>query len=922
MAIAPLPSRRRTPLMSMLDFAAARESEANSVGDVISQLAKPILGSMGVQPQDAVQRGPVPTAQPLGTWSGPAPVVQAGETIDPSTITDPLFRNIVAQESGFQTGLVSPKGAAGPAQILPSTAVDPGFGVPSIFDLADEQGVDYSARTEEEAKRLLLENNDLNLTFGQIYKDAMANRYGGDPVLTAAAYNAGPGAVDQYGGVPPYEETQGYVANVVPGAGGTLTRSDMGGAGYGAMPQSVEGILGSLYPQQSEEDARMARRKDIYRGLSQGLSALSQGRPVDLSAIAQGAEARKRQALLDMRERERARSAAALVYQQTGDADLATGVATGAIQYSDVLSERQIKRAEELADLQRIKDAKSAAAMADAMRRTGIYDDEDIAAVAAGEVTADQIGGIYEQRKLAEELRVADERQSQISAQNVADAQYILTTVQPGSLEARAAERVIALDGEESYYDIIKNRAAPARNTVVLGQGERLIDSDTKEVIAEGLAKPADDATYQFQAEIQQRMDALGEDEATATRAVLDKAEQQGFVVTLGENGKLVSASFGGTAPAGGAGGAGAAGGELGPTAPGTATVAGPNGELQNVAVPGAVAPQQAQADLDASLFDLEQKKAAAPDEATARGLDLQIKDIELQKAELALQEAQSAQGLDQREQELRIQAAEESVKTAQAARDKTEQEAATIAAKAELRVNQREIRDADAMRLATDVYNYSKGFTKGPVAGYARGLLASMFPASEAGQAEGQLEGVRMNIFVNQLADMRESSPTGAAVGNVTEGERAALASVFGRLDIGGDPEVLQQNLRAIANASLDLKYGTPEKLRQAVKEGKLDAETAERYGARYDIKGDSGSLLKGDLGAVTPLGLVELDETILTTPEAAGRIPADSTDPDYEAALLRDPSILENTSMEDYNALSPERKSVFDRLLAEGAE
>jgi soluble lytic murein transglycosylase len=83
-------------------------------------------------------------------------------------------------ESGGNPNAVSPKGARGLMQVMPSTARDPGFGIrPSNGTPADDTRV------------------------GQDYRRAMQSRYGGDPSKMWGAYNAGPGRVDrligQYG---------------------------------------------------------------------------------------------------------------------------------------------------------------------------------------------------------------------------------------------------------------------------------------------------------------------------------------------------------------------------------------------------------------------------------------------------------------------------------------------------------------------------------------------------------------------------------------------------------------------------------------------------------------------------------------------------------------------------------------------------
>ena len=111
-----------------------------------------------------------------------------------------LLQAVIQQESGGNPNAVSPVGAAGIMQIMPDTARDPGFGV---TPLQGWDGVDPRTAPVEEQIR-----------FGRDYLAAMQGRFGGDQSLALAAYNAGPGAVEQYGGVPPYRETQNYVQNI------------------------------------------------------------------------------------------------------------------------------------------------------------------------------------------------------------------------------------------------------------------------------------------------------------------------------------------------------------------------------------------------------------------------------------------------------------------------------------------------------------------------------------------------------------------------------------------------------------------------------------------------------------------------------------------------------------------------------------
>jgi soluble lytic murein transglycosylase-like protein len=103
--------------------------------------------------------------------------------IDPA-----LLSGLVRQESNFDPQAGSPAGARGLTQLMPATAA--GLGVTDLTDPA--QSLDGGAR----------------------YLAQQLKRFGGDATLALAAYNAGPGAVEQHGGVPPYPETQAYVRKV------------------------------------------------------------------------------------------------------------------------------------------------------------------------------------------------------------------------------------------------------------------------------------------------------------------------------------------------------------------------------------------------------------------------------------------------------------------------------------------------------------------------------------------------------------------------------------------------------------------------------------------------------------------------------------------------------------------------------------
>jgi soluble lytic murein transglycosylase-like protein len=100
-----------------------------------------------------------------------------------------LLASLVKAESGGNVRAVSRAGARGLMQLMPATA--------------SQLGVEDSFQPDE------------NLRGGSAYLDALLTRYHDNLALALAAYNAGPAAVDEHHGIPPYRETQAYVARVI-----------------------------------------------------------------------------------------------------------------------------------------------------------------------------------------------------------------------------------------------------------------------------------------------------------------------------------------------------------------------------------------------------------------------------------------------------------------------------------------------------------------------------------------------------------------------------------------------------------------------------------------------------------------------------------------------------------------------------------
>ncbi len=144
--------------------------------------AKPAPSPTAVTPEPSAGVAHVPpTPQSLDQIIGQA---SGAHQIDPDFIN-----SVIQAESGFHVRAVSPKGAQGLMQLMPGTATN--LGVSNAFD------------------------PKANVEGGTRYLRSLLEKYNFDVAKALAAYNAGPQRVDHYHGIPPYYETQAYVARII-----------------------------------------------------------------------------------------------------------------------------------------------------------------------------------------------------------------------------------------------------------------------------------------------------------------------------------------------------------------------------------------------------------------------------------------------------------------------------------------------------------------------------------------------------------------------------------------------------------------------------------------------------------------------------------------------------------------------------------
>lgn len=171
--------------------------EAPHTGDVVKEIkvadfGEPVSGIRRILGSSLDTSGAARVATSAGSAgvSGDTPYASvinaaAARTGVPAT----LIAAVAKQESGFNATAVSGAGAQGIMQLMPATAK--GLGVSNPLDATQ------------------------SINGGADYLASMLKKFNGNTSLALAGYNAGPGAVLKYGGIPPYAETQNYVRNVL-----------------------------------------------------------------------------------------------------------------------------------------------------------------------------------------------------------------------------------------------------------------------------------------------------------------------------------------------------------------------------------------------------------------------------------------------------------------------------------------------------------------------------------------------------------------------------------------------------------------------------------------------------------------------------------------------------------------------------------
>jgi hypothetical protein len=720
---------------------------------------------------------------------------------------------------------------------------------------------------------------------------------------------------------------------------------------------TIESILAGLgdNPEDAAKKAKNMSQGEMWLALGKGIGQIGKGQAVDISSVVQMRQKRLATSAAETKDVARRRAAASLVFEQSGDASMATAVGQGAISYSDFTTERQRKEVNARANAALVREAQKNNLMAEIVGGMDFLSDEqkelyakatkagvdlttlmkpyeleqaaDAAALATAKLDEEEQtrdGAIASLRESPSKVDTATARNLEMDpnlslkdARDLALKEFPVDKPDDLTTTRKDYEYYLEKDVKEGETPIPFNIFRLQRDSAAGGNPFNVAQNANGEwVIANGAAPTASATGVATPVEAggvnlvggptvanANQMAMSAKDAATLTALNQDQlklATDQQFAGPQAEANLLATtqanALKAATAPL--------------VVAQSEADLAATTQANTQATVMDPILTDTAVADLNAKLVQLDQDIATAPDNVAKAGL-------EVEKLQTELKIMQSNQNLDVDIKKANLARLNQDLKNA-AANFETAQTKVASAAKATSQTSA--LRRDNLYRLISDVYDTSLEFAGDDVlSGAYRDFMSTFFKSSDAGKAQGQIQGIDANNFIENLSSLKAQSPTGASgLGSASNIEGDRLVQLFGALEVGGDPAILRENLRAMANYALDYVHGTPEQIQAAVEAGEYDQSVGDIYGARWRVDGDpdknDNQALVGDLGAITPLRYNTVPEfTVLNpqTPEDAAGATLEEADNTLTAIGLT-PAAVMAMSFADMQALPDDKKAI----------